>query len=129
MKSVNYKVTHSITGDPLWKMLDANGSIADISEIMDEFMSTYSDQIQGWSLSIYDTITQSTIEIDADIREFSKIVTYIYDLEHAAPLDFIGLNSLTNSIVVGMPLCKGRITPGHHYKAENGKIIQLDIIQ
>lgn len=53
----------------------------------------------------------------------SKVAAYIYTLEYAGQLDFIGLNSLTNSIIVGMPLYKGNFHAGCYYKAKNGKLV------
>ena len=123
MNSMKYSILQAPTGDPLWKVIDEDGALTGIQNIMDEFISSYSDRIQGWSLSIFDTLSQSTVEIEAPVEEMSKIAANVYTLEHAAPLDFIGLNSLTDSIVVGMPLYKGNLHTGCCYKAEKGKLV------
>lgn len=123
MNSMKYSILQAPTGDPLWKVIDDDGALTGIQNIMDEFISSYSDRIQGWSLSIFDTLSHSTVEIEAPVEEMSKIAAYVYTLEHAAPLDFIGLNSLTDSIVVGMPLYKGNLHTGCCYKAEKGKLV------
>ncbi len=77
-----------------------------------------------YSLSIHDSISSNTVEIICDYSEIPQIAEYIYDLEQGTPLTFIGLNSLSDSYVVGMHLTKGRIEFGS-YKAENGKLIKL----
>jgi hypothetical protein len=120
---MKYTIIQTPTGDPLWKVIDEDGALTGIQNIMDEFISSYSDRIHGWSLSIFDTLSRSTVEIEAPVEEMSKIAAYVYTLEHAAPLDFIGLNSLTDSIVVGMSLYKGNFHTGCCYKAENGKLV------
>lgn len=123
MSSIKYTITTAPTGDPLWKFSDEDCCLEGIHGVLEKFIATYSARIQGWSLSIYNTLSQSTIEIVAPIEEIPKIADYVFRLEHAAPLDFIGLNSLTDSIVIGMPLCKGNFHDGCCYKAENGKLI------
>ena len=55
----------------------------------------------------------------------SKIVDYIYHLEKGTPLTFIGVNSLSDSYVVGMSISRGRIDFGC-YKAEDGKLKNLN---
>ena len=57
----------------------------------------------GWSLSVYDTATNKNVEIDCPIEEIPKIISYIYNWEHAYPILFIGENIITDSYAVGMP--------------------------
>ena len=81
----------------------------------------------GWSLSIYDTTTNKTVEIDCPLEEIPKVISYIYNLEHAHPILFVGENIITDSYVVGMPLTRGRIKVPGIYKAINGKLIDKTI--
>ena len=87
---------------------------------------------QGWTLSIYNALDESTAEIDCPAEEMPKIASFVYNLERAYPMTFIGENPLTESYVVGMALTRGRIqTPGV-YRAENGKlrsVLPSDLIQ
>lgn len=81
----------------------------------------------GWTLSIFDTITEYTIEIDCcDLAEMPKIVSLIYNLEKAAPIAFIGENPMSESYVVGMPCTRGRLNIPGIYKVENGKLIDSE---
>ena len=77
-----------------------------------------------FSLSIFDSLTNQTIEIDCGIDEMPTIVDYVYHLEKGTPLTFIGLNSMSDSYVVGMTVSRGEIDFGS-YKAENGKLVKL----
>lgn len=81
----------------------------------------------GWTLSIFDTLTEYTIEIDCrDLAEMPKIVSLIYNLEKAAPIAFIGENPMSESYVVGMPCTRGRLNIPGIYKVENGKLIDSE---
>lgn len=81
----------------------------------------------GWTLSIFDTITEYTIEIDCcDLAEMPKIVSLVYNLEKAAPIAFIGENPMSESYVVGMPCTRGRLNIPGIYRVENGKLIDAE---
>ena len=81
----------------------------------------------GWTLSIFDTLTEYTIEIDCcDLAEMPNIVSLIYNLEKAAPIAFIGENPMSESYVVGMPCTRGRLNIPGIYKVENGKLIDAE---
>lgn len=54
-----------------------------------------------------------------------QIVAYIYNIEHAAPMTFIGENSASESYVVGMTCTRGRFSIPGAYKAEDGKLTDL----
>lgn len=81
----------------------------------------------GWTLSIFDTISEYTIEIDCrDLAEMPKIVSIIYHYEKAEPIAFIGENPMSESYVVGMPCTRGRLNIPGIYKVENGKLIDAE---
>lgn len=81
----------------------------------------------GWMLSILDVITGSTIEIDCrDLVEMPRVVSYVYNIERAAPMTFIGENPMTESYVVGMTCTRGRLNIPGIYTVENGKLVDLE---
>lgn len=82
---------------------------------------------KGWDLSIYNTSNGpggGAIMVECPIEEMPQIVSYIYNLEHACPMLFIGENPVAESYVVGMELSMGRINCPGYYKAENGKLVE-----
>ena len=121
----NYEIMkNQMTGDVVWKINDRDLPITDCGKsLMEQFIEQYKNE--GYTLSIYDDIAKNTIEIDASIIEIPEIVSNIYRTEHATPMNFIGINSLTNSYVVGMNLTKGHIDFGH-YKYINGNLKKMD---
>lgn len=121
----NYEIMkNQMTGDVVWKIDDRDLAITDCGKsLMEKFIRQYRNE--GYTLSIYDDITKNTIEIDASIIEIPEIVSNIYRAEHATPMNFIGINSLTDSYVVGMTLTKGHIDFGH-YKYINGNLKKMD---
>lgn len=121
----NYEIMkNQMTGDVVWKINDRDLAITDCGKsLMEKFIRQYKNE--GYTLSIYDDITKNTIEIDASIIEIPEIVSNIYRAEHATPMNFIGINSLTDSYVVGMTLTKGHIDFGH-YKYINGNLKKMD---
>lgn len=79
---------------------------------------------ENWSLSIFDTISQSNIEIECDISDMPFIVSHIYNMENGYPMIFIGENPMSESYVVGMNCTKGQLSIPGVYKVENKKLIQ-----
>ena len=75
-----------------------------------------------WTLSIYNTLTDDTAEIECSIGDIPQIVSFIYNLEHAAPMTFIGENPLSESYVVGMCCTRGRLDFPGLYRAADGKL-------
>ena len=124
MNSDYEKEKHQLTGDTLWKINDndlaiTDGGLSIVKDFIDE--NKYDD----YTLSIYDEITKNTIEIDAKINEMPIIVSMVYKVEHATPMNFIGVNKLTKSYVVGMNLTKGHIECGS-YRYINGKLNKVE---
>ena len=116
----NYsKTRHPLTNDIMWKIEDISLALGGVSSLINTFISQYPKQ--NYSLSIFDINTSKTIEISCDIAEIPQIVEYIYQTEKGTPLSFIGVNSLSESYVVGMSISRGRIDFGS-YKAIDGKL-------
>ena len=121
----DYEITkHQLTGDALWKINDIDLAITDGgTSITKDFIDK--NKYEDYTLSIYDELTKKTIEIDANINEMPIIISNIYRTEHATPMTFIGVNTLTKSYVVGMTLAKGHIDFGN-YKYVDGKLNKID---
>lgn len=64
--------------------------------------------------------------IFAPLPKMPKIVSAVYYAEKAMPLKFVGVNSLTDSYVVGMPLMRGQFKTPSYYKAKDGKLKNID---
>ena len=116
--NANYAET-TIMGGKVWRGDDLAGADAGYTRVK-EFIGRYPHE--KWTLSIYNTLDESTAEIDCPFKDIPKIVSFVYNFEHAFPITFIGENPLSESYVVGMALTRGRIqTPGL-YRAEDGKL-------
>ena len=110
-------------GGAIWKGRNLAGSDGGFS-VVEKFVSFH--RHDGWSLVIHDLVTNGTAEIICPVAEMPRIVSYVYNLEHASVITFIGENPVTDSYVVGMPCTRGRIRVHSVYKAENGKLILCD---
>lgn len=109
----------TLMGGKIWRGVDLAGTDAGYSRVK-EFIDRYPHE--NWTLSIYNTLDESNAEIDCRVEDIPQIVSFIYNLEHAYPMEFIGENPLTNCYVIGMTLTKGRIqTPGV-YSADSGRL-------
>lgn len=109
----------TLMGGKIWRGVDLAGADGGYSRVK-EFIGLYPHE--NWTLSIYNTLDESNAEIDCQVKDIPQIVSFIYNLEHAYPMEFIGENPLTKCYVIGMALTKGRIqTPGV-YLADNGKL-------
>lgn len=118
----DYKTLLTPSGDILWKGVDLAGTDAGFSS-MKRFIEE--NPHDNWSLSIFDSLTQSNIEIDCNVVEMPAIVAYVYALEHAYPMNFIGENRISESYVVGMTCTRGRLSIPGIYKGKDGKLIEV----
>jgi hypothetical protein ELI_2922 len=109
-------------GGLMWKGNDLAGTDAGYS-LVNKFIKEHWHD--GWSLSIFDTITEATIEIACDLSEMPDIVAHIYNLEHAYPIAFIGENPITESYVIGMCCTRGSIAIPSVWKTEQGRLVNL----
>lgn len=117
-----YVEVPSPMGGVMWKGDNLAGVDSGCS-LVDSFIKKH--EHVGWNLSIFDSYTEATIDIDCDLSEIPLIVAYIYNLEHAYPMTFIGENPLTESYVVGMRCICSRINIPSVWKVENGKLVEL----
>ncbi|WP_172135868.1 hypothetical protein [Adlercreutzia sp. ZJ473] len=109
----------SLLGGKIWRGDNLAGTDAGYTRVK-EFIERYSHD--DWTLSIYNALDESTAEINCSVEDIPEIVSFVYNLEHAYPMTFIGESPSSKSYVIGMTLTRGRIqTPGV-YRAENGKL-------
>lgn len=106
-------------GGTIWKGDDLSGLDAGLS-IVKKFLREHPHD--GWTLSIFDTLNEENIEIECSVDEMPGIISYVYNVEHACPLTFIGENPVSRSYVVGMPFARGHIKAPGSYRVENGKL-------
>lgn len=106
----------------MWMVEDISLALGGVSSLVEAFIASH--EHEGYTLSIFDSSTGNTIEIDCPQSEMSQIAEYIYQLEKGTPLTFIGVNSMSDSYVVGMSITRGRIEFGA-YKAEGGKLNKI----
>lgn len=109
-------------GGELWKASNLAGSDAGRS-ITEQFLEEHPHQ--GWSLSIFDTVSERAAVIECDMKNMPKIVSTIYNIEHAYPITFIGENPLTELYVIGMRCTRGRFEIPGVYKDIGGKLKML----
>ncbi len=106
-------------GGVIWRGNDLAGLDAGFS-LVAKFINEHPHD--GWTLSIYDTLSEATAEIECPVDEIPQVVSFVYNLEHAAPMGFIAENPLSESYVVGMQCVKGRLDFPGLYRAEDGKL-------
>lgn len=119
---MKYREIPSPMGGMMWQGDDLAGKDAGFA-LAESFLKKYPHN--GWTLSISDALTQETAEIICDLSEMPKIISFVYNLEHAAPMLFIEENPMTESYVVGMTCTRGRIEIPGVYKAKDGKLISV----
>ena len=112
---------HPLSGDVMWHF---NCSGIEALNLISQFLDKY--RHDGYSLSIFDTISNypGAEILDVPFDEISKIIDFVYHTEHAEPIAWIGVNSLSDSYVVAMPLTRGRI--GGNYRVDDGKLKHIE---
>ena len=121
--SVHMPYEESIqNGGVLWRGADLAGSDAGYS-LLNDFIDKHPHE--GWTLSIYNVLEEATAEIDCPVEAIPQITSCIFNLEHAAPMVFIGENALSESYVVGICCTRGRLSFPGLYRAEGGKVIPI----
>ena len=108
------EVKHPLVGDPMWRVVDFSLVFASppirIADLVNAFISEYPRD--DYTLSFYDFLTERAVEAPYDLRveHFGRLVEVVFHIEKGAPFEWVGLNSLSNSYVVGMPFTRGRTT-------------------
>lgn len=78
---------------------------------------------ESYSLSIYDILSKSTAEIECQKNEILPAIMLVIDMEHDFP-EWIGINELTDSIVVGMNFTRGNLETNCYYIYKDRKFIK-----
>lgn len=77
---------------------------------------------KDYTLSIFDTIGQGTIEVICEINDIVDVIAYVSNVEHEFPA-WIGVNELSDSYVVGMAFTRGHLNTPTIYKWKNNTLI------
>ena len=77
----------------------------------------------NYTLSIYDEMSQSTIEIICSFDQMLSVIMLVTDMEHDFP-NWIGMNELTNSYVVGMNFTRENLHTSNVYEYKDGKLVE-----
>lgn len=80
---------------------------------------------EGYTLSIFDMITQTTAEIDCEFNQVLPIIMQVTNMEKDFPA-WIGINNLTKSYVVGLNFSRGRLHTLSSYKYIDGKLKEIE---
>lgn len=106
-------------GGIIWRGDNLAGSDAGHS-LLNKFISEHPHD--DWTLSIYNTLSATTAEIDCPIEEIPRIAAFVYNLEHAAPMTFIGETRLASHTSWACAARAADSTFPGIYRAEGGKL-------
>ncbi len=84
----------------------------------------YDNYDKNYTLSIFDMMTNRTVELICDFDDMVSCIMYISNVEHDFP-EWIGKNELSYSYVVGMNFVKGSLNTPAVYKYQNGCLTKL----
>lgn len=77
---------------------------------------------KDYTLSIFDMLGQTLIEVIADFDSMIDVVAYVINTEHDFPA-WIGVNELSDSYVVGMNFTRGNLETSAVYEWKDGKLV------
>ena len=81
---------------------------------------------KDYSLSIYNSLEQSTIEVICDFNSFVDVIVYVSNIEHDFPA-LIGVNEISDSYVVGMAFTKGHLHTPSVCEWKDGRLIERQV--
>lgn len=99
------------------KLSNGQKSFDDIKE----YLSKNYDE--SYSLSIYDILSERTAEIECKKDDILPAIMLATDMEHDFP-EWIGINELTDSIVIGMNFTRGNLKTNCSYLYKERKFIK-----
>ena len=76
-----------------------------------------------YTLSIYDNQEQATIEVICDFDSMVNVIAYVSNVEHDFP-EWIAVNELSDSYVVGMNFTRGTLKTPSVYEWKDNKLVQ-----
>ena len=80
---------------------------------------------EGYTLSLYDMMTQTTAEIECTVNQILPIIMQVTNMEKDFPA-WIGINDLTKSYVAGMNFTRGRLHTLSSYKYIDGNLEEIE---
>lgn len=80
---------------------------------------------EGYTLLLYDIMTQTTAEIECTVGEILPIIMQVTNMEKDFP-EWIGINELTKSYEVGLNFSRGRLHTLSSYKYVNGNLVEIE---
>lgn len=119
----DYKIMkHPITGDVMWMLSYSEKDFELVKKFIDEnYHETY-------TISFYDNLTGKTLEIINSIKEIKndikKIVSEVSEKEHTF-IRFIGVNSFSDSYVIGIDFTRGYFSLPNICIYKDGKISKI----
>ena len=76
-----------------------------------------------YTLSIYNNLEQATIEVICDFESMVDVIAYVSSVEHDFP-EWIGVNELSDSYVVGMNFTRGNLKTPSVCEWKDNKLIE-----
>ena len=101
------------------KELKLSNGPKSFDEIKNYLLKNYK---KGYTLSLYDMMEEETAEINCTEDNMLSAIILASNMEHDFP-EWIGINELKNSIVVGINFTRGNLHTNFTYTYENGKFI------
>ena len=77
-----------------------------------------------YTLAIYDLIEENTLEIKCKYDEIVEVIEKIITIEHDYP-EWIGINELSESYVIGMNFTRGMFHPPAIYEYKDGNLKEI----
>ncbi len=102
------------------KELKLSNGPKSFDEIKNYLLKNYK---KGYTLSLYDMNEEEAAEIECAKEDILSAIMLATDMEHDFP-EWIGINELTNSIVVGMNFTRGNLKTSCFYKYNERKFIK-----
>ena len=78
---------------------------------------------QDYTLSIYNNIEHSVIEVICDFDSMVDVILYVTSIEHDFPA-WISVNELSDSYVVGMDFIKGYLHTPSVCEWKDGRLVE-----
>ena len=105
------------------KPIQLTYGVESTQEISDFLKKNYQ---KDYTLSIYNILEQSTIEVICDFDSMLDVILYVVGIEHDFPA-WIGVNELSDSYVVGLRFTRGRLHTPSICEWKNGELIEKTI--
>lgn len=113
---------HPLTGDVMWKIVNPAHHIVTAYEFITKYWNP------EYTLSFYDQWTGVSMEVTNEVEDLKndiiEILSIVTNTEHSF-IDWIGVNSLSDSYVIAIDFSRGRFNPGTAYKYQDKQLKPL----